>query len=116
MAETREEAISGFKQPMTTYLELFSEAARGWEQWQSSAYPGYSQLADTIAAQSWQTVLDKHTAFVGTPSDVIEQIHSLESLYGKVEPSMLITFGNTSEAEAMRTLTLFARHVMPHFS
>ncbi|HLZ55480.1 MAG TPA: LLM class flavin-dependent oxidoreductase [Ktedonosporobacter sp.] len=116
LAESRAEAIAGFKDPMNTYLALFSEAASGWEHWQSSNYQGYSQLAATIAAQSWQTVLEKRTAFVGTPDDVVEQVQGWLDLFGEIEPSMVVNFGNVSEAEAMRTLELFARHVMPHFS
>lgn len=115
LAESREEAIDGFKHPMTSYLEVFTEAVRGWEGWQSDNYPGYSKLADTIASQKWQTIIENRTAFVGTPDDVVEHIHYLRDLYGEIEPSMQITFGNISEAEAMRTIELFAQHVMPHF-
>ncbi|HLY30351.1 MAG TPA: LLM class flavin-dependent oxidoreductase, partial [Ktedonobacterales bacterium] len=41
IAESREEAIEGYKRPMTTYLEVFTEAVSGWKGLQSGAYVGY---------------------------------------------------------------------------
>lgn len=115
LAESREEAIEGFKRPMTTYLEVFTEAVSGWNGLQSGNYPGYDKLVGAIASQTWQSNVEKKTAFVGTPDDVVEQVRYLRELYGEMEPSMQVTFGNISTPEAMRTIELFARHVMPHF-
>jgi natural product biosynthesis luciferase-like monooxygenase protein len=115
IAETRDEAIEGFKRPMTTYLEVFSEAVSGWKNTVSNSYPGYDKLVGAITSQTWKTNLDNRTAFVGTPDDVVEHINYLRGLFGEMEPSMQVTFGNISEAEAMRTIELFAKHVMPHF-
>ncbi|HZO76317.1 MAG TPA: LLM class flavin-dependent oxidoreductase [Ktedonobacteraceae bacterium] len=115
IAETRYEAIESYKRPMTTYLEVFTEAVSGWKNTSSLSYPGYDKLVSSIASQTWKTNLDNRTAFVGTPDDVVEHIHYLRSLFGEMEPSMQVTFGNVSEAEAMRTIELFAQHVMPHF-
>ncbi len=115
IAETREEAIEGYKRPMTTYLEVFTEAVSGWKNTSSLSYPGYDKLVSAISSQTWKTNLDNRTAFVGTPDDVVEHINYLRGLFGEMEPSMQVTFGNISEAEAMRTIELFAKHVMPHF-
>lgn len=115
IAESRHEAIEGFKRPMTTYLEVFTEAVRGWNNTSSSSYPGYDKLVAAIASQTWQSNLDNRTAFVGTPDDVVEHIRYLRDLFGEMEPSMQVTFGNISEAEARRTIELFAKYVMPHF-
>ena len=115
IAETRDEAIEGYQRPMTTYLEVFTEAVSGWKNTSSLSYPGYDKLVSAIASQTWKTNLDNRTAFVGTPDDVVEHINYLRGLFGEMEPSMQVTFGNISEAEAMRTIELFAKYVMPHF-
>jgi alkanesulfonate monooxygenase SsuD/methylene tetrahydromethanopterin reductase-like flavin-dependent oxidoreductase (luciferase family) len=60
-------------------------------------------------------MIDSHTALVGTPAEVIEQIEFNRKLIGEHEPSMQINFGGTSEREAFRTLELFASAVMPRF-
>jgi hypothetical protein len=60
-------------------------------------------------------MIDNHTALVGTPDDIIEQIQFNRDLIGEHEPSMQINFGGIKEREAFRTLEIFAKHVMPRF-
>ena len=85
IAETREEAIEGFKRPMTTYLQVFSEAVSGWKNTVSNNYPGYDKLVGAITSQTWKTNLDNRTAFVGTSDDVIEHIEYLRGMFGEME-------------------------------
>lgn len=115
LAESDHEAIEGFKGPMTTYLEVFTEAVRGWSALQSVNYPGYDKLVGAISNQTWETNINNRSAFVGTPDNVVETIHYLQELYGEIEPSMQILFGNISSAEALRTIELFAYYVIPQF-
>jgi hypothetical protein len=67
------------------------------------------------AACGGSTVFPSHTALVGTPDEVIEQIEFNRDLIGEHEPSMQINFGGIKGREAFRTLELFAKHVMPRF-
>ena len=60
-------------------------------------------------------MIDSHTALVGTPEEVIEQVQFNRDLIGEHEPSMQINFGGIKDREAFRTLELFAARVMPHF-
>jgi alkanesulfonate monooxygenase SsuD/methylene tetrahydromethanopterin reductase-like flavin-dependent oxidoreductase (luciferase family) len=60
-------------------------------------------------------MIESHTALVGTPAEVIEQIEFNRDLIGEHEPSMQINFGGINEREALRTLELFAGAVMPQF-
>jgi len=115
VAETRNEAIEGFKRPMTTYLEVFAEAVSGWKNTESNNYKGYDKLVESITSQTWKTNVDGKTAFVGSPDDIVEHVRYLQELYGEIEPSMQVTFGNITTQEALRTVELFAKHVMPHF-
>ena len=58
-------------------------------------------------------MIDSHTALVGTPEEVIEQVEFNRNLIGEHEPSMQINFGGINESDAFRTLELFASRVMP---
>jgi natural product biosynthesis luciferase-like monooxygenase protein len=115
IAETHPKAIEGFKRPVERYVEVFSEAVRSWEGQASSQYAGYEKLVEAIGALTPEKMIDSHTALVGTPAEVIEQIEFNRKLIGEHEPSMQINFGGTSEREAFRTLELFASAVMPRF-
>jgi natural product biosynthesis luciferase-like monooxygenase protein len=115
VAETHEAAIDGFKRPVDRYIEVFAEAVRSWADKQSSQYAGYGRLVDAISGLTGAKMIDSHTALVGTPDEVIEQVEFNRDLIGDHEPSMQINFGGIKEREAFRTLELFATHVMPRF-
>jgi alkanesulfonate monooxygenase SsuD/methylene tetrahydromethanopterin reductase-like flavin-dependent oxidoreductase (luciferase family) len=93
VAETHKEAIEGFKQPVDRYLEVFAEAVRSWADQQSSQYAGYGKLVEAISALTAEKMIDSHSALVGTPDEVIEQIEFNRDLIGEHEPSMQINFG-----------------------
>ena len=115
LAETHKEAIEGFRRPVERYIEVFAEAVHSWANQQSSQYAGYNKLVEAISALTPEKMIDSHTALVGTPDEVIDQIEFNRDLIGEHEPSMQINFGGIKEPEAFRTLELFARHVMPRF-
>jgi natural product biosynthesis luciferase-like monooxygenase protein len=115
VAETHKEAIEGFKRPVDRYIEVFAEAVGSWADQQSSQYAGYNKLVEAISALTAEKMMDSHTALVGTPDEVIEQVKFNRDLIGEHEPSMQINFGGIKEREAFRTLELFAKHVMPRF-
>jgi natural product biosynthesis luciferase-like monooxygenase protein len=115
VAETHKEAIEGFKRPVDRYIEVFAEAVRSWVDHQSNQYAGYNKLVEAIGALTAEKMIDSHTALVGTPDEVIEQIEFNRDLIGEHEPSMQINFGGIKEREAFRTLELFAKRVMPRF-
>jgi alkanesulfonate monooxygenase SsuD/methylene tetrahydromethanopterin reductase-like flavin-dependent oxidoreductase (luciferase family) len=115
VADTHKEAVEGFQRPVERYVEVFAEAVRSWAEQQSIQYAGYNKLVEAISALTAEKMIASHTALVGTPDEVIEQIEFNRDLIGEHEPSMQINFGGIKEREASRTLELFARHVMPRF-
>jgi natural product biosynthesis luciferase-like monooxygenase protein len=115
VAESHAEAIKGYVPAMRTYLDTFSEAVSSWAGLQSGQYPGYEKLVAAISAQTPEGNLDKGYAFVGTPDEVVEQVEHMRGLFGEHEPSLQVTFGGISDAEALRTIELFARQIMPAF-
>lgn len=116
VAETHEEAVKGYAPAMRTYLDVFTEAVSGWEGLKSGQYAGYDKLVQAINAQTPEDNLEKRYAFVGTPDEVVEQVKYMRELFGEHEPSLQVTFGGITDEEALRTLDLFARRIMPVFS
>ncbi len=73
-------------------------------------------MVASILATTPDKIVAQGGAFVGTPGDVAEQLQACIDAFGPVEPSMQINFGGSSDAEAARTLELFAAEVMPRFN
>ncbi len=116
VAETHDDAVQGFVPAMHTYLKVFTEAVSSWEGLKSGQYIGYDKLVEAISSQTPEGNIEKRYAFVGTPAEVIEQVRYMRELFGEHEPSLQVTFGGISDDEALRTLDLFARHIMPAFA
>ncbi|MPZ14626.1 MAG: LLM class flavin-dependent oxidoreductase [Chloroflexi bacterium] len=113
IAPTHAAAIEGFRRPVERYIEVFSDAMNSWEGRMSGDYAGYQQVVAGVRAQTPQKLMDSHTALVGTPGEVAEQLAYLRSKLGDFEPSMQINFGGMTDADAFRTLELFASEVVP---
>ena len=115
LADTRREAVDGFIPAMRTYLDVFTEAVSSWAGLKSGQYSGYERLVEAISAQTPESNIEKGYALVGAPDEVIGQVKSMRELFGEHEPSLQVTFGGITDEEALRTLDLLARHIMPAF-
>jgi natural product biosynthesis luciferase-like monooxygenase protein len=116
VAETRREAVEGARPRVERYIEVFSEAVRSWARHQSDQYASYGKMVESIARTTIESMLRDRQALIGTPDDVVEQLRYHVEVFGEFEPSLQINFGGTGEVEALRTLELLARHVMPRFA
>ncbi len=116
VAENRDEARAGFERIAKRYLEVFADAVVAWQGKTSDQYPGYEKMVASILATTPAKILEGGGAFVGTPEDAVGQIQRCTEAFGPIEPSMQINFGGSTDAEAFRTLELFAARVMPRFA
>jgi hypothetical protein len=48
-----------------------------WAGQQSAQYAGYSKLVEAISSLTGEKMIESHTALVGTPEEIIEQIKGL---------------------------------------
>ena len=115
VAEKRDEAHAGFERICRRYLETFADAVQSWQGKSSDQYPGYDKMVASILATTPDKIVEGGGAFVGTPEDAVQQIRACVEAFGANEPSMQINFGGSKDAEAFRTLELFASRVMPAF-
>jgi alkanesulfonate monooxygenase SsuD/methylene tetrahydromethanopterin reductase-like flavin-dependent oxidoreductase (luciferase family) len=95
------------------YVELFRESASAWQERSSAAYPGYDAIVRGLGSMSYDRVLRETRAFIGSPDTVKRQIRSILDLFGDVEPSLQVLYGNMRLEQAERSLWLFAEEVMP---
>jgi alkanesulfonate monooxygenase SsuD/methylene tetrahydromethanopterin reductase-like flavin-dependent oxidoreductase (luciferase family) len=95
------------------YVEVFKESAAAWNNRYSDQYKGCVGLVQHAEAVTYERVLAETRAFIGDPVEVIDQIKLARRLFGEVELSLQIGFGNMPYANSLRTLELYARHVMP---
>jgi len=115
VAETREAALEGARPRVERYIEVFSEAVSSWASHQAAQYANYGKMVESIARTTLESMLADRQALIGTPDDVIEQLQYHVDVFGDFEPSIQINFGGIADKEALRTLELFAAHVMPKF-
>ncbi len=90
------------------------QAIAAWSKYTSDQYPGYEHLVQTLAQSTFEAGVAEQKLLVGDPGEVAGQLEVIREHYGDIEPSLLVNFGNMPNA-AVRTVELFARHVMPRF-
>jgi len=115
VAESAGEARAGFERICKRYLETFADACTAWQGKSSDQYPGYDKMVAGIIATTAEKIVANGGAFVGAPDEVAGQVHACVAAFGRIEPSMQINFGGSTDQEAFRTLELFASQVMPRF-
>jgi alkanesulfonate monooxygenase SsuD/methylene tetrahydromethanopterin reductase-like flavin-dependent oxidoreductase (luciferase family) len=115
VAEDGSEARAGYERIAKRYLQMFADACMAWQGRSLEQYPGYDTMVASIMATTPEKIIANGGAFVGTPDEVAEQVRVCIAAFGPIEPSMQINFGGAQEAEAFRTLDLFATKVMPRF-
>jgi alkanesulfonate monooxygenase SsuD/methylene tetrahydromethanopterin reductase-like flavin-dependent oxidoreductase (luciferase family) len=116
VAENSKDARNGFERICRRYLETFADACTAWQGKSSDQYPGYEKMVASIMATTPDKIVANGGAFVGTPDEVTEQVRACVGAFGRIEPSMQINFGGSTDEEALRTLELFASEVMPRFN
>jgi alkanesulfonate monooxygenase SsuD/methylene tetrahydromethanopterin reductase-like flavin-dependent oxidoreductase (luciferase family) len=116
VAEKSAEAHAGFERICKRYLETFADAVVSWKGRNEAEYPGYDKMVASILATTPEKIIAQGGAFVGTPDEVAMQVQQCIDAFGSNEPSMQINFGGSKDAEALRTVELFAAQVFPRFS
>jgi alkanesulfonate monooxygenase SsuD/methylene tetrahydromethanopterin reductase-like flavin-dependent oxidoreductase (luciferase family) len=115
VAETDAQARAEAEAPMSQYVQVFRESASAWQGRSSAAYPGYDAIIRELDSLSYDRVLHETRAFIGSPDTVERQVRSILDLFGDVEPSLQVLYGNMRYEQAERSLRLFAERVMPRF-
>jgi len=114
-AETMEEAVRVAREPLNAYLKSVVAAASEWaEGLNSNDYPNYDKIVATLASETFDTQMAKGIAWIGTPREIAQRILALNDEIGGFEiASLQVNFHTISCADALRSMRLFAREVIP---
>jgi natural product biosynthesis luciferase-like monooxygenase protein len=114
----RDEARRIAREPMMRYLASLLDAASDWTHGASSKdYPGYDKMIAGIAAETFESQIEKGAAWVGTPDEITEAIRAYQALVGGFEAASLqVNFHALSFEHALSSIKLFSQSVMPRFA
>ncbi|MEE2970664.1 MAG: LLM class flavin-dependent oxidoreductase [Pseudomonadota bacterium] len=116
--EDREEARRIADAPLTGHMRSAADSAGQWTEGVASAdYKGYDKLVAGLKKETFESQFAKKAIFVGTPDDIIEQIHEFDRLVGGVDLASLdVNFNSMAYEDAARSAKLFGKKVIPHFT
>jgi hypothetical protein len=82
----------------------------------SKDYPNYQKTIEIISKETFESQVEKGSAWIGTPEDIRKSIAAYDQAVGGFESASLqVNFGMIPYAEADQSMKLFAQDVMPHF-
>jgi len=117
-APTRAEAVEIAKGPLNRYLKSLVSSASAWtEGTNSKDYPGYDKIIAGLAAETFESQVQKGAAWVGSPEEIAEQIAAYDEMMGGFEiASLQVNFNTIPLEAAQRSMRLFSEKVMPRFA
>jgi alkanesulfonate monooxygenase SsuD/methylene tetrahydromethanopterin reductase-like flavin-dependent oxidoreductase (luciferase family) len=115
--EDREEAVRIAKPRIERHFGSIADAMSEHAGKQlSKDYKNYDKMIEKVRAETFESQLHHHAAFVGNPRDVREQLDEFEKVMGGVDQaSMQVNFNDMTYADAERSVRLFGEKVMPYF-
>ena len=117
-APTRAEATEIAREPLNRYLKSLVSAASAWTEGLSSKdYPGYDKIIAGLAAETFESQVQKGAAWVGSPEEIADMIAKYDELVGGFEiASLQVNFNTVPVEAALRSMRLFSEKVMPRFT
>jgi len=113
------ERARAFARPLIdAYLGSLVDAACDWLDGQTSRdYPGYDKVIDKLRQSQAADQIASDAAWIGSPDEIIAQIRRTQQEFGGYEhASLQVNFNMVSLEEALSSMRLFARKVIPHFT
>ena len=100
------------------YLRSLVDAASDWLDGRTSHdYPGYDKIIAGLRASNAADQMTTGAAWVGTPDEIARTIATMQVDFGGFEhASLQVNFNLMPFADAMSSLRLFAREVIPRFA
>ena len=116
-AQSREQAAAIAREPLNIYLKSIVDAASEWMSGVASKdYPNYQKMIEFIAKENFESQVAKGAAWIGTPHDIRDAIAAYDAqVDGFESASLQVNFGMIGQADAERSMQLFAQEVMPLF-
>ena len=106
------------RDPLERYLKSLVAAASDWVSGETSAdYPGYDKIIAGLARETFETQVEKCSAWVGTPERIMDTIAGYQRQVGGFEiASVQVNFNDLPLADAEASMRLFGEQVLPNLS
>jgi alkanesulfonate monooxygenase SsuD/methylene tetrahydromethanopterin reductase-like flavin-dependent oxidoreductase (luciferase family) len=116
-AETHEEAVRVARDPLNRYLKSIADACADWTKGASlKNYPGYDKMVERLQKETFESQVASHSAFVGTPDELIAAISEYDEAVGGIDiASLQVNFNTIGYDDAARSMKLFGEKVIPRF-
>jgi alkanesulfonate monooxygenase SsuD/methylene tetrahydromethanopterin reductase-like flavin-dependent oxidoreductase (luciferase family) len=100
------------------YLRSLVDAASDWLDGRTSQdYPGYDRVIAGLRASNAEDQMESGAAWVGTPDEIATTIARMREDFGGFEhASLQVNFNLMPFDQALESMRLFAREVMPRFA
>jgi alkanesulfonate monooxygenase SsuD/methylene tetrahydromethanopterin reductase-like flavin-dependent oxidoreductase (luciferase family) len=115
--ETDERAREIAREPFADYFDALNECARDWVDGEASKdYVGYKESMQKIKAVSMESQIESGGAWIGSPATIRQSIKKCLDMIGPIEQASLqVNFGKVPFNDALSSLRLFSREVLPEF-
>ena len=115
-APTDGEAVARAEPLVNAYLRSLYEAAADWGHLTSAAYPNYDKLIENLRRSDFKSQVEQNAMLVGSPDTIVRTLRAFSAQVGGFDvASLQVNFHVMSEADAARSLRLFAQEVLPSF-
>lgn len=117
-APTAEEAIETARGPVGGLQRGLVDAASGWLAGSSTKdYPGYDKIIAQLREETFENMMQKGMAWVGTAAEIVEIAREYHRKSGGFDiASLLATPSNMPLAAAERSIRLFSKDAMPRLA
>ena len=101
--------------PLDRYLRSLVAAASDWMAGASSAdYPGYDKIIAGLSRETFETMVEKCAAWVGTPQRILDTVATYCRQIGDFEiASLQVNFNDITLKDAEASMRLFGEEVLP---
>ena len=118
-ASTTDSAIAReiARKPFDTYFRALTEAAGAWMTGTASKdYRDYDKAVARMKGFTVESQIESGGAWIGTPDEIAATIAGLQREFGGFEhASLQVNFNTMPFEDALASMRLFAREVMPRF-
>jgi alkanesulfonate monooxygenase SsuD/methylene tetrahydromethanopterin reductase-like flavin-dependent oxidoreductase (luciferase family) len=113
VAESDALARAEAREPLARYVEVIQQGASAQMARSPAASLGYYAMIRHLDTLGDARALHESRGLIGRPDTVERQIRSVLDLFGEVELSLQVLYGDMPYEQAAHSLRLFAEHVMP---
>jgi luciferase family oxidoreductase group 1 len=113
VAETREQALRDFVDPVLWYYKTIAKYVAG-----DRVIPGYEAYNDAralAAAADWNRLVESGAVICGNPDEVIAQIETVRERYRATNVLLWTRLGGFDNRKVMKSMELMQKYVFPHF-